>query len=100
MDFPGAFHFMSRGFVSFLAGIAMTILSWYGPWEWPAWPAFATIHVVFGTGSWYHDLSYGARSVVIVLLITINVSFWAAITFVLSRLLFRGRGRRVSPCAR
>ena len=34
---------MSRGFPSASAGIAMTIFSWYGPWEWPAWPAFAVI---------------------------------------------------------
>lgn len=75
----------------------MTILSWYGPWAWPAWPAFTVIDLVFGTGSWYQDLSYTARSVVIVVLITLNTSFWAAIAFLLSRMVRRIRGRSAVP---
>ena len=75
---------MSRGFLSALAGIAMTIFSWYGPWEWPAWPAFAVIDLVFGTGAWYQDLSFGARAVVIVILIAINVAAWAGVAWLLA----------------
>jgi len=72
-------------------------LSWYSPWAWPAWPAFTAIDLVFGTGSWYQDLSHAARSVVIVLLITLNMSFWAAIAFLLSQMVRRIRGRSAVP---
>ena len=75
---------MSRGFLSALAGIAMTVFSWYGPWEWPAWPAFAVIDLVFGTGGWYLDLSFAARAAVIVILIAINVAAWAAVAYLLA----------------
>lgn len=70
---------MSRGFLSSLGGIALTLLAWYGPWEWPAWPAFAVIHLVFGTGGWYLELPFAQRAVVIVLLIAINVGAWGAV---------------------
>lgn len=90
---------MSRGFLSALAGIAMTIFSWYGPWEWPAWPAFAVIHLVFGTGGWYHDLSFAARGVVVVILIAINVATWAALFYLLTRVM-RNFSSRTSPFLR
>ena len=84
---------MSRGFLSALAGIAMTIFSWYGPWDWPAWPAFAAIHLVFGCGGWYLDLSFAARPVVIVILIliAINVAAWAGVVWLLASVIERGR---------
>ena len=96
---------MSRGFLSALAGIAMTIFSWYGPWEWPAWPAFAVIHVVFGSGGWYLDLSFAARAAVIVILIAINVAAWAGVAYLLARVIarsmpFAGAVRRKSSSAR
>ena len=68
---------MSRGFIASLGGIAITILSWYGPWEWPAWPAFALIRVLFGTHSNFADLPFGTRAVVVVVLIVANVAAWA-----------------------
>jgi hypothetical protein len=68
---------MSRGFVASITGIAITILAWYGPWEWPAWPAFAIIRTVWGTHSAFADLAYTTRAAAVVCLIVANVAFWA-----------------------
>jgi hypothetical protein len=68
---------MSRGFIASLGGIAITILAWYGPWEWPAWPAFAIIHVLFGTHSNFADLPFATRAAVVIVLIVVNVAAWA-----------------------
>lgn len=69
----------------------MTLLAWYGPWSWPAWPAFTAIDLVFGrTG--FSDYPFAMKSVIVVLLIVLNVSFWGAIAYGTSRLLFRGAG--------
>jgi len=56
----------------------MTLFSWYGPWEWPAWPAFTAVRLLFGGGG-YDDLPFGQKAAVLVGLIVLNVSFWAAI---------------------
>ena len=68
---------MSRTFSSLLTGIAMTLFSWYGPWEWPAWPAFTAVRIAFGSGG-YDDLPYAQKAAVLVGLIVLNVTFWAA----------------------
>ena len=82
---------MSRTFISSLIGLAMTLLSWYGPWAWPAWPAFTAISLVFGrTG--FADYPFAVRSAIVVFLIVLNVSFWAAIAWVVMRLLSTPRG--------
>ena len=71
---------MSREFVSALIGIAMTLLAWFGPWAWPAWPAFTAIDLVFGrTG--FADYPFSVRSTVVLFLIVLNVSFWGAIAY-------------------
>lgn len=71
---------VSRGFVAALTGIAMTMLAWYGPWAWPAWPAFTAIDLVFGhTG--FADHSSALRAAIVVLLIVLNVSCWAGIVY-------------------
>jgi len=70
---------VSRGFSCTLFGIAMTIFAWFGPWAWPAWPAFTTIRLVFSSrGIAWTELPYGARAAALVGLIVINVGFWAA----------------------
>ena len=58
----------------------MTLLAWYGPWAWPAWPAFTVIDLVFGHGG-FADLPYAARSAVVVVLIIVNVSAWGGLAF-------------------
>ena len=83
---------MSKGFVSALIGLAMTLLSWYGPWAWPAWPAFTAITLVFGrTG--FADYPFAVRSAIVVFLIVLNVSFWAVIAYGLIRLVAAGSRR-------
>ena len=77
---------MSRTFIASMIGLAMTLFSWYGPWAWPAWPAFTAISLVFGrTG--FAEYPFAVRSAIVVFLIVLNVSFWAAIAWVLMRLL-------------
>lgn len=68
---------MSRGFLCALLGIAMTLFAWFGPWAWPAWPAFAVIDVVFGSNTAFAELSIGVRAATVVMLIVVNVIFWA-----------------------
>jgi hypothetical protein len=71
---------VSRGFVSALAGVAMTLLAWYGPWAWPAWPAFEVIDLVFGQAG-FADLPFATRSAVVVVLIIVNVSSWGLVAY-------------------
>jgi hypothetical protein len=70
---------LSRAFVCTLIGIAMTVFSWYGPWEWPAWPAFALLHLIFGNGASWQELPYATRGAVLIGLIVVNSGFWALI---------------------
>lgn len=87
---------MSRTFVSLLTGIGMTLFSWYGPWEWPAWPAFTAVRLVFGRGG-YDELPFAQKAAVLVGLIVLNVGFWAAVTNLIAAAFVRvrrGRGRR------
>jgi len=86
---------MSRGFRCALIGVAMTLLAWYGPWEWPAWPAFTVISLVFRSGDPYQDLPYAGRAAVLTGLIIVNVGFWALVAMILSRLFPRKRTRNV-----
>jgi hypothetical protein len=85
---------MSRGFVAALAGLAVTVVAWIGPWSWPAWPAFAVLNLVFGNR--FARLPYAGRAVAIVVLIAVNVAFWAAIAYTLFALARRIFDRRVT----
>jgi hypothetical protein len=71
---------VSRGFVSAMIGIGMTLFAWYGPWAWPAWPAFTTIDLLFGHRG-FADLPYVQRSAVLVALIVVNIGFWGAVAY-------------------
>jgi hypothetical protein len=74
---------MSRGFISALAGIAMTLFAWYGPWAWPAWPAFTLIDLLFGSNTAFADLPFATRT--ITMLIIVNVAFWGAVVWIAMR---------------
>lgn len=53
----------------------MTLLAWYGPWAWPAWPAFFAIDIAFGKGG-FSELPYAQRAATVVALIALNVAVW------------------------
>lgn len=76
---------MSRGFIAALLGIAVTIVSWYGPWEWPAWPALTALRLLFGGNDAWQEMTYGARAAVMALLIAVNCGFWGGIAFAAMR---------------
>jgi hypothetical protein len=82
---------LSRGFICALIGVAMTLLAWYGPWAWPAWPAFMAVDLLFGPAG-YGDYSYSVRATILVALIMLNVSFWGLIAYGASTML-RWRAR-------
>lgn len=86
----------SPGFLASLGGLGMTLFAWYGPWLWPAWPAFAFLEIVF------HDEPYSAlpplaRAATLVFLIVLNVATWAGILLLLSRVSARIRKGKASP---
>ena len=69
---------MSRGFLCTLFGLGMTVFSWFGPWEWPAWPAFGALFLIFGkTGGTFSELPFAARGAIVVFLIVVNSGSWA-----------------------
>jgi hypothetical protein len=72
---------LSRPFLCCLAGIAMTLFAWYGPWEWPGAPGFSILSTFFA--GHYDELTYGQRAAVLVLLIVVNVGTWAVAAFAL-----------------
>lgn len=84
---------VSAAFVSSLAGVVMTLLSWYGPWEWPAAPAFAALWLLFRNRTSWLELEYGARGAVLALLIVVNVGFWAVVFLATARAVARFRRR-------
>lgn len=78
---------VSRGFSCALAGIALTLLAWNGPWSWPAWPALTMLRVAFPPERSFAALSPGLRGAVVVLAIAVNVACWASATALALRLL-------------
>ncbi|MEA2163050.1 MAG: hypothetical protein QOK37_1177 [Thermoanaerobaculia bacterium] len=77
----------SRGFIAALAGIAMTLLAWFGPWAWPGWPAGVALDLLAS----FPDLSQAAKASIVVLLIIINVGTWALLVRAAMQLLPRRR---------
>ena len=72
---------VSRLFIGTLAGVAMTLLGWFGPWEWPVSPAFTVMRLAFGSVNPYEDLTYAGQAALLVGLIVVNVGFWALIVW-------------------
>lgn len=69
---------VSRGFVSALGGVAMTLLAWYGSWAWPGWPASVAIDLL-GRFASFPELPRPEKGAFVVLLIIINVGVWGAV---------------------
>jgi len=89
---------ISGGFAAALFGIAMTLLSWYGPWGWPAWPALTTLHLLFVNG--FDELPNNGRAAVVVMLIVVNVGFWGIAAYGVGALYSRYRRRLHTPTSR
>jgi peptide-methionine (S)-S-oxide reductase len=66
---------MSRGFVSAIVGLAITIFSWFSPWAWPAWPALALISVSNTPATFAAKAAFVAASIVL------NVTVWGLIAY-------------------
>jgi hypothetical protein len=80
----------SRGFWSALAGIAITIYSWFSPWVLPGLPAILVLDSLKN----YAEFSPRARAVIFFGLIALNVSVWALVVYsssLAARRLFRRR---------
>jgi hypothetical protein len=73
---------ISRGFAAAILGLGVTLLAWFGSWEWPAWPAFTVLHLFFPRGG-FGDISFRLRSAVVVVLMIVNVSFWGVLAWLL-----------------
>lgn len=70
---------MSKGFLSALAGVAITLLGWYGPWAWPALPGLIVLDTLITPTGLYSDGPYLVRAAILVLLIAVNVGAWGAV---------------------
>jgi hypothetical protein len=84
---------MSRGFLCAIFGVAMTLFSWFAPWAWPAFPALTTMRLFPD----FADFSFAVRGTIIVLVIAINVVFWAAAARVVWWIVQRLTARRRPP---
>jgi hypothetical protein len=82
---------VSRGFISTVVGLGMTLFAWFSPWEWPAWPAFGVISIAFGSNSAFADLPMTTRAAVVVGLIIFNSACWAAVAWVVITAIIRLR---------
>lgn len=78
----------SRGFLSTLAGLAITLFAWFTSWSWPAFPALVALTFLKTLGR-----TQAVRDVIVVVLITINTAVWALIVYVVWWLVARSRER-------
>jgi len=85
---------VSKGFLSALAGLAITILAWTAPLEWPSWPATAGMWILSETGFDFADQEPVRKSILIVLLIALNVGSWGVIARIAFSAFDRVRRRR------
>jgi hypothetical protein len=70
---------LSRAFICTLIGFTMTLFAWFGPWEWPAAPAFFILKTFFVTD--YAGYPFMKRALVLLLLIAVNSGVWALVAF-------------------
>ena len=69
---PASRASVSRGFLSALGGVAITVSAWFSSAIWPAWPALAALHFLGDA----LDPSSRIREAVVVFLIALNVTTW------------------------
>jgi hypothetical protein len=86
---------MSKGFLSALAGIAMTLLGRYGPWDWPLWPGIVVFDAFVAPANVMAEGANSVRAAIVVLLFAVNVAAWAVVFRVALTL-----ARHVSDCTR
>jgi len=70
---------MSKGFLSALAGVALTLLGWYGPWTWPALPGIFVLDALIEPTGLFSDGPYLVRAAILVLLIAVNIAAWGVL---------------------
>jgi hypothetical protein len=68
---------MSKGFLCALFGVAMTLLGWYGPWQWPSEPGIVVFDALVAPTNVLAEGADPLRAAVIALLIAVNVTAWA-----------------------
>ncbi len=86
---------MSRGFISALAGLGITIYAWFAHSIWPAWPSILVFDK-FDHGG-FAELTHTGQAIVTILLIALNVGVWAVILRAALWLIDRALRRRESP---
>jgi len=79
MSVPQARSLTSPAFLRTLFGIGVTVLSWFSPWSWPAWPALAVLGIAFTPERSFVALPYPARATVVFVVLVINVATWAVV---------------------
>jgi hypothetical protein len=84
----------SRGFLSALAGLAITLFAWFTPWKWPAFPALVALSFLKTIGR-----TQAERDVVIIVLIAVNTAVWSLIVYGITRI-FDARHRSLSARSR
>ncbi len=84
----------SPGFLRAVFGILVTVLAWFGPWSWPAWPAMAVLAIAFSPEHPFVALPFNARAAIVVVLMFVNVAVWALVVYGIGRV--RERLWRVS----
>lgn len=74
---------LSRGFVAALGGIVMTVLAWFGRWEWPSWPVFIAMDLMFGSSDPFADMTPLIRNLTVVFFFALNIAAWGLIVWLL-----------------
>ena len=76
---------MSRGFLCTLIGLLVTAMGYLGLWQWAAWPAYATIDLVWGEDP-FSDLTFPQRISLVTALLLLCTSVWGGTAWVIWRL--------------
>jgi hypothetical protein len=83
----------SRTFLCILFGFVLTIAGRVGPWHWPVWPAASLLDLYLSRAQ-PSVVSGNMKAVGLVVLLVINVGFWAAISATVVALIEAARRHR------